>query len=84
MIIKKATDWQLIESDLRSELFTSGYNPDLKKMLDNITGMVTELSKAEVEARRLHSDKYLEGPLNKINAAIKHLEQFLLMARLMK
>lgn len=84
MKIEKATDWQTIYSDLKSELFVSGYNPDLKKMLDNITGMVTELSKAEVEARRLHNDKYLEEPLNKINKAIKHLEQFLLMAKLMK
>ena len=84
MKIEKATDWQTIYSDLKSELFVSGYNPDLKKMLDNITGMVTDLSKAEVEARRMHNDKYLEVHLNKINGAIKHLEQFLLMAKLMK
>ena len=84
MKIEKATDWQIIHNDLKTELFVAGYNPDLKKMLDNITKMVTELSKAEVEARRLHNVKYLEAPLEKINAAIKHLEQFLLMAKLMK
>ena len=40
MKIEKATDWQTIHNDLKTELFVAGYNPDLKKMLDNITKMV--------------------------------------------
>jgi len=84
MEIKTATDWQQVYSALRSELNDIGYNPDLNRMLNNITLMVTELSKAEVEARRLHSAKNLIEPIEKINKAILHLEQFLLIARLMK
>ena len=82
--MQKAIEWQTIHTTLKQELATVGYNHDLKKMLDNITTMVTGLSRAEVEARRLHNDKYLIGPLNKINGAINHLEQLLLMAKLMK
>lgn len=84
MEIKTATDWQQVYSALRTDLNDVGYNPDLNRMLNNITLMVTDLSKAEVEARRTHSPKTLIEPVEKINKAILHLEQFLLMARLMK
>lgn len=84
MQIQRAVDWQQTEPKLRLVLFNSGYNPDLKRMLDNINAMVSDLSKAEVEARRTHSDKYIKVQLDKVNAAIKHLEQFFLIAQLMK
>lgn len=84
MEIKNATDWQKVLTELTSELNQLGYNPDLARMMRNISGMVTDLSKAEVEARRIHNYKNLAVPLEKINMSIKHLEQFLLIAKLMK
>lgn len=82
MKIKHAIDFQSL--DLKRELDSIGYNPDLKKMYNNITNMVTELSKLEVTARRLNRDSYTVHLLEKINGAIDHLEKLILMAKLMK
>ena len=84
MEIKNSTEWQQVLTALTIDLNQLGYNPDLNRMMRNIGSMVTDLSKAEVEARRIHNSKNLVAPLEKINKSIKHLEQFLLMARLMK
>lgn len=84
MTITYAIDWQQIRSKLRVEFSTIGYNPDLNKMLKNIDLMVTELSKLEVLARRNHSLLLTKEKVEEINKAIKHLEQFLLVAKLMK
>lgn len=84
MELKTATDWPVICTNLHSDLATCGYNRDLLKVIVNITTMVMELSKKEVECRRLNNTKALVEPLAKINTAIKHVEQFILMARLMK
>jgi len=82
MKIKHAIDFQTL--DLKRELDSIGYNPDLKKMYNNISNMVTELSKLEVTARRINRDNYTSPLLEKINAAIDHLEKLILMAKLMK
>jgi hypothetical protein len=82
MKIKHAIDFQTL--DLKRELDSIGYNPDLKKMYNNITNMVTELSKLEVTARRINRDSYTNPLLEKINLAIDHLEKLILMAKLMK
>lgn len=82
MKIKHAIDFQSL--DLKRELDSIGYNPDLKKMYNNITNMVTELSKLEVTARRINRDNYTNPLLEKINLAIDHLEKLILMAKLMK
>lgn len=84
MEIKNANDWHDIQGKLITELYQIGYNPDLRKMIRNIALMVSALSKAEVEARRIHNDKNLVVPLENINKSIKHIEQFLILARLMK
>jgi len=84
MTINHAIDWQEIRSNLRVELNSIGYNPDLQKMLKNIDSMVTELSKLEVAARRNHSTIFTKEKVDQINKAIKHLQQFLLVAKLMK
>jgi hypothetical protein len=82
MKIKHAIDFQSL--DLKRELDSIGYNPDLKKMYNNITNMVTELSKLEVTARRISREDYTSQLLEKINLAIDHLEKLILMAKLMK
>ncbi len=84
MEIKNSTDWHEVQALLLTELYQIGYNPDFRKLIRNIALMVSNLSKAEVEARRIHNYKNLIEPLDQINKSIKHLKHLLLMARLMK
>ena len=84
MEIKTATDYEPIHDALKKELLFVGFNQDLAHLLANIHQMVGELSRKEVECRRLRNFKNVQEPLEKINKAIKHLENRLLMTRLMK
>jgi hypothetical protein len=84
MEIQTALDWNKVSTDLHSQLRSVGYNPDLKKMFDNIDNMVKELSKAEVRIRRSGNAFRLNDQLDQINKSIKHLEHYLLMAKLMR
>ena len=84
MELKTATDWSSLHSVLRIKMNAAGYDSDLQRLLNNITDMVSEFSKLEVDARRIHKDTSLVGPREQINQAIKRLDQLLLMALLMK
>jgi len=84
MEIKNSLDWQEVHGDLRHQMSTLGWNPDLRRMLNNITNMVVELSKVEVDARRSKSDRVAQEKMVDINKAIDHLEKILLMAMLMR
>jgi hypothetical protein len=84
MEIQNSLEWQRINSDLTSQLSGIGYNPDLHKMLANISKMVSELSNLEVEARRLKSSLRTQVKVDDINRAINHLEKLILMATLMR
>jgi hypothetical protein len=84
MKIEQATDWQEVKSSLLKQMQSIGYNPDFSKMIKNIDSMITELSKIEVEARRIRKSKLVHNQLVTINKAIDHLEKLLLMAQLMK
>jgi hypothetical protein len=46
--------------------------------------MVTELSKLEVNGRRLKTNNFTQTQVDKINKAIDHLEKLILMGLLMK
>lgn len=83
MEIKTALDGIEVCDRLRKELSQIRYNPDLQKMLKNISNMVTEISKLEVECRRAHSRMILETPLKKLNESVDHLQKLILMAKLM-
>lgn len=83
MRIEQSLDWQEVSTKLRNELHNIGYNPDLLKMHKNIEKMISELSKLEVTGRRLHNNKFLIEPIEKINKSIDHLEKLILMAKLM-
>ncbi len=69
---------------LRRELSLVRYNPDLHKMLKNIEGMITEISKKEVTCRRSKNFKLIEAPLKTLCDSIDHLEKLILIARLME
>ena len=84
MQIQTALDWQEVSDRLKTDLHRIGYNPDLKKMYDNIQVMVTELSKLEVNGRRLRTTNFTQIHVDKINKAIDHLEKLILMGLLMK
>jgi hypothetical protein len=53
-------------------------------MIKNIDSMVTELSKVEVEARRIRKSNMIQNQLDEVNKAIDHLEKLLLIAQLMR
>jgi hypothetical protein len=83
MEIKLALDWQPVSANLRKQLASINYNPDLKQMLNNIDLMVNDLSRAEVVARQTRRTYHLESHLEKINKAINHLEKLILIAKVM-
>jgi len=84
MKIQTALDWQEVSMQIRNDLDRVGYNPDLRKMYNNIQIMVTELSKLEVNGRRIKSTDFTQKEVEKINKAIDHLEKLILMGLLMK
>lgn len=72
-----------IISDLRTQLKRLPYNPDLLKLCNNIGEMNSTLSRLEVEARQTHRANKLDAHKEDMIKAIKHLEQLILMAKLM-
>ena len=84
MKIETALDWQQVSAKIRGDLHSLGYNPDLQKMFNNLQLMVTELSKLEVDGRRIRAKDYTQNQVEKINKAIDHLEKLILMGLLMK
>jgi hypothetical protein len=83
MELKVALDWQIIGANLRKELKNVSHNPDLKKMLQNIEDMVTELSRSEVIARQTKRTSMLTSQIEKINKSINHLKKLILIAQIM-
>ena len=84
MKIETALDWQEVSIQISKDLNRIGYNPDLRKMFNNLQLMVTELSKLEVNGRRLKTNNFTQTQVEKINKAIDHLEKLILMGLLMK
>lgn len=83
MTLTQALDWQTIGTSLRKDLSKVAFNPDLKNLLNNIEGMVRELSKEEVIARQTRRNYHLGSHVDKINKAINHLEKLILIAQIM-
>jgi hypothetical protein len=84
MQIENSLDWQAVHAELRTQLGQLPFNPDLRRMLANITDMVTDLSKVEVEARRKNMIHITEPKVKAINEAIDRLEKLLLLGQLLK
>lgn len=82
MQIQSSLDWNSVHSELRNQIGQLPYNPDLRKMLNNISNMVSELSSLEVETRRLNKPEYTKEKVDEINKSIDHLEKLLLIAKL--
>jgi hypothetical protein len=84
MQINSSLDWHEVHSQLRAQINHLPYNPDLRRMLNNISNMVSELSQAEVLTRQINKPEYNKQKVDDINKAIDHLEKLLLIAELMK
>jgi hypothetical protein len=84
MQIQTSLDWEKVGTELTVQLNRLPYNNDLRKLIHNIDIMIVDLSKAEVEARRIHKPEYTKEKVDKINKAIDQLEKWLLIAELMK
>jgi hypothetical protein len=69
--------------DLRIQLKRLPYNPDLLKFCNNIGEMNSQLSRLEVEARRTRKTGKVDAHKEEMIKAIKHLENLILMAKLM-
>ena len=69
--------------DLRRQLNRLPYNPDLRKLCNNIGEMNSQLSRLEVDARRTRKTSKVDAHREDLVKAIKHLEHLILMAKLM-
>jgi hypothetical protein len=79
--INISTDWSLVETDLLRKCRKLSNRRDIQRLIKNIQIEVTELSKAEVEARTGRKIKAKEI-LEKVNADIELVEGYLLVAAL--
>lgn len=80
--IRSWADWPEIEKELTSQIKGLNFNSDLNKMKRNLDAMVSELNRAEVEARRTNGHKYLAQQIAEINRSIDLLEKWILMLAL--
>lgn len=83
-MIKTSLEWSAKRAELVDQMQNLDYNSDLRKMLRGIDGMVVELSRIEVDARRLKSSTKVNEQLQKVNSAINTVEQWIVMAILMQ
>lgn len=81
-MINCALDWDNERTVIKSRILALPVNPDLHKMLRNIDSMVAALSIAETKLRT--RNKVPTQELEKVNSAISTLEQWLIMATLMR
>jgi hypothetical protein len=84
MRIENSLHWAEVSTQLYDQLYSVGFNPDLHKLIGNINVMIVDLSRHEVEARRIKKPEYTKDKVEQINKAIDHLEKLLLIAQLMK
>jgi len=84
-MIKTSIEWPAVEAELRHRAFSKiehrGNYRQVRKMIDNIHLRVSELSKAEIEARRGKPYRAQEL-LVMVNEEIETVEEFLLVAAL--
>lgn len=69
--------------EVRRQIRTLPYNPDLIKLLKNCEALCTEVSKKEVLGRNSRQNYHTEKPLKDLNDAIDRLEKWIVIAKLM-
>ena len=83
MKITSSLEWFNVRAEIVSQIHRLDYNADLRKMLKSIDHMIEELSKLEVEARRINKTTKTQPKIDAINNAIETLDQFITMAALL-
>jgi hypothetical protein len=83
MFIKNSLDWEKVSIELAKQQSSVPYNLDLSRLYLNIGNMVKELSKLEVDARRLNAPYMTDEKIAEINSAIDRLEKLIILAKLM-
>lgn len=81
--IETAMEARAISRNLFLELANLPFNADLRKLLKNIDSMIVTLGALEVDARRGRRTHLFLEHREKVLHAIKHLEQLILIHRLM-
>ena len=82
-MITNSLEWEDKRQELKTQILSLRYDPALRTMLKNIDTMVTELNKAEVDARRTRVTHYLTPHLDKINESITLLEKVILLGMML-
>jgi len=86
MRILISTDWDKVSLPLLSQMHSAPQfcRKDLAKLLGNVTELVHELGKEEVELRRMRKDSSPKQQelLQRIDLAIETFEQWLVLAHL--
>lgn len=82
MQFETAIEAQKLISGLRIRMKELHYNPDLKKMIENLEVLVTDLSKAEVVARSNRSPGIAKIPHENLAKAMDYADKMLLLAEL--
>ena len=83
-MITCSLDWPERREELQKKISSLPYNQALRQMLKTIDNMVRDLSRAEVNARRLNKEISTMTELHTVNAAIENLEQWLVMGALIR
>ena len=74
---------QKLVTELRDRLKKMPYNPDLKRYCNNLDKMVSDLGSLEVEARRSRKIEKYKMQAAKLEKAVAHLQQLMLIHQLM-
>ena len=80
--IKTSLDWPRVRTEIERELKSLNYNSDLRRMLNAIDGMITDLSKLEVIARQTKRPDKCAAKISEINSAINDLDGWIIIATL--
>lgn len=83
MKIKNSLEWDLVRYDLKQQILKLPYDTSIRQMLKNIDTMVSDLSRAEVEARRTKVSYYTDEKLTKVNEAIESLDKIIIIGLLL-
>jgi hypothetical protein len=81
-MIQTSLDWPAVEQDLLVSSRGLRYQHQLVRMIHNINQSVSDLSRAEVAARRGKRTQ-AEGILDQINQDIEMVREYILVARLL-
>jgi hypothetical protein len=82
--ISNSLEWINCRNKLLAQIRTLEYNAELRKLLANIDGLVSDLSKREVEARRMGNPRVMQQPLESVNSAIATLHRWIIMGILLQ